>query len=73
MMAKNKQGLFLLFILPAALLLGLFVYLPMGGLVLALKNFDVSLGIWGSPWVGLENFRFFFASEYALRARATNN
>jgi putative aldouronate transport system permease protein len=40
----------------------------MGGLVLAFKNFNVTQGIWGSPWVGLQNFRFFIQSEYAWRA-----
>jgi len=63
-----KQGPFLLFMVPAVLLLGAFIYLPMYGLSLAFKSFDASLGIWGSPWNGFENFRFLFNSPYALRA-----
>jgi multiple sugar transport system permease protein/putative aldouronate transport system permease protein len=35
----------------------------MGGLVLAFKNFDYRLGIWSSPWSGIENFRFLIASR----------
>jgi putative aldouronate transport system permease protein len=34
----------------------------MGGLVLAFKNYKPLLGIFGSPWNGLENFAFFFRS-----------
>ena len=32
----------------------------MGGLTLAFKEFNASMGIWGSPWVGFENFRDLF-------------
>ena len=48
--------------LPAMLLVLLLNYIPMAGLVLAFKNFRFNLGIFGSPWNGLENFRFLFAS-----------
>jgi len=34
----------------------------MAGIVLAFKNYKYNLGIFGSPWVGFENFRFFFLS-----------
>lgn len=34
----------------------------MGGLVLAFKNYNFRKGIWGSDWVGLDNFRRFFSS-----------
>ena len=36
------------------------MYLPMGGLMLAFKEYKGNLGILGSPWVGLENFRNLF-------------
>ena len=48
--------------LPAMVLIFMFAYMPMGGLVVAFKKFNFSDGIWGSPWVGLENFKFLFAS-----------
>ncbi|MGL1890942.1 MAG: ABC transporter permease subunit [Spirochaetaceae bacterium] len=63
-----KQGWFIIFMIPSVLLLGAFIYLPMYGLQLAFKSFDASLGIWGSPWSGFENFKFLFNSPYALRA-----
>ena len=53
--------------LPAVIFVFLLKYLPMPGLVIAFKNFNFRLGIWGSPWNGLDNFRFFFTSDYAIR------
>lgn len=49
--------------LPAVLTLFVFKYLPMGGLVLAFKDYRPMEGIFGSPWNGLENFMFFFRSS----------
>lgn len=46
--------------MPAVILLVLFNYIPMTGLVLAFKKFDFSLGLYKSPWCGLENFRYLF-------------
>jgi putative aldouronate transport system permease protein len=49
-----------LMLLPGVILIILFRYLPMGGLVIAFKNFSFRKGIWGSDWVGLDNFLFVF-------------
>lgn len=49
--------------LPAFLILLLFNYVPMAGLVMAFKSYDYSKGIWGSPWAGLQNFQFLTASK----------
>jgi putative aldouronate transport system permease protein len=54
-------------VLPGAVLLFVFCYLPMFGVVIAFKEFNANLGILGSPWKGLENFRFFFESQDAWR------
>lgn len=53
----------ILMALPGVLILFFFDYMAMGGLVLAFKNFDYRLGIWNSPWSGIENFRFLIASR----------
>jgi len=58
--------------LPAILVLFLFSYMPMVGLVMAFKKFDYSLGIWGSPWVSLDNFQFLLASGNTF-TRMTRN
>lgn len=49
--------------LPVFLILFFIMYVPMGGLVMAFKNFDYSKGIWNSPWCGLDNFKFLLASK----------
>ena len=38
----------------------LFAYFPMGGLSLAFKEYKANLGIWRSPWIGMENFHYVF-------------
>ncbi len=71
---KNRLGrriwqhrvLYLMF-LPCAVYFILFSYIPMGGLLLAFKNFSFRKGILGSDWVGLLYFRTFFTSYDAPR------
>ena len=53
-----KHRAHVLMALPAFLILFFFDYVVMGGLVLAFKDFDYKLGIWKSPWCGLDNFKF---------------
>lgn len=53
--------------LPVLLKIFIFSYLPMIGIILAFKNLDYSMGIFGSQWVGLDNFKFFFQSNDAFR------
>lgn len=59
---------FYFMLLPGLVYLLINNYLPMGGLVIAFKKIDYSLGIFGSPWVGLKNFTFLFSNNDALRA-----
>ncbi len=49
--------------LPAFLILFFIMYVPMAGLVMAFKDFDFNLGIWRSPWNGIDNFKFLLASK----------
>lgn len=49
--------------LPVFLILFFIMYVPMAGLVMAFKSFDYTKGIWGSPWNGIENFKFLLASK----------
>lgn len=46
---------------PAAVVTFIFAYLPMAGLVMAFQDFKPHLGVWNSPFVGLEHFRFMFS------------
>lgn len=47
-----------LMILPGLLFILIFKYMPLGGITIAFKEFLPGKGIWGSPWVGLENFEY---------------
>ena len=58
---RDKQ--LILMILPALTILIMFSYVPMTGLVMAFKKFDYSLGMYDSPWVGLQNFKILFANK----------
>lgn len=46
-------------ILPAILVLLVFSYFPLYGIVIAFKDFNIREGIWGSQWVGLKHFLLF--------------
>lgn len=45
-------------IFPGMLLLFLFSYLPLYGILIAFKDFYPARGIWDSPWAGLTYFNF---------------
>lgn len=53
-----------LLLIPFLLYYILFVFRPMGGMVIAFKDYGLYKGIAGSPWVGLKHFREFFQSEF---------
>lgn len=46
------------FLIPGFLYLIIFKYIPMIGIVIAFQDFSLVRGIWGSDWVGLENFEY---------------
>ena len=76
--SKNRLGMRLwksryiyLFLLPGILYFLIFCYRPMAGLVLAFKKYNAGLGVWGSPWVGLDNFRRLFITPLAKQAIRT--
>ena len=58
---QNWQ-LYLLFI-PVLLLFLIFHYAPMFGLLMAFERFKPSRGIFGSEWIGMENFRELFTGD----------
>jgi putative aldouronate transport system permease protein len=59
---KQHWQLYLIFILPAVALTIIFRYIPMGGILIAFKNYNPIKGIWGSKWVGLKYFHRFLKS-----------
>lgn len=54
--------------IPGLVWFAVFAYGPMSGLLLAFKTYSAKGGIWGSPWCGLENFRYVFRDAAFLRS-----
>ena len=50
-------------LLPALTYVVIFSYIPMTGIVLAFKKYNYVDGIYGSPWVGFDNFKFLIVSN----------
>jgi len=67
---KRTKYLQLMMILPLVYLI-IFHYIPMYGLTIAFKDYNIRLGILGSPWIGFDNFRRFF--EYPYFGRILRN
>ncbi len=59
-MKLNKWLYF--FLIPGFAYLLIFKYIPMFGIVIAFKDFSFVRGIWGSKWIGFENFEYLFQS-----------
>ena len=58
----KKHRLLYVFMLPCLVSLIVFAYIPMGGVVLAFKNYRFDLGIYGSEWAGFKHFKAFLTS-----------
>lgn len=58
-----EHKFFYLILIPAIVLLIIFAYKPMYGIVLAFKRYSPRKGIMGSKWVGFNNFRELFAID----------
>lgn len=60
----RKQIGYHLLVWPGLIFTIIFCYLPMSGMVIAFKDYKLRVGIWDSPWVGLENFKNLFSNYY---------
>lgn len=60
---KNRKAIaaYNLMLIPGMLLILLFSIIPMSGIVIAFEKFVPAKGIWGSKWVGLQNFAYMFS------------
>lgn len=59
---KRNWQLYVIFLLPAFLLTLIFKYIPIGGVLMAFKDYNPRFGIMGSEWVGMKNFSRFISS-----------
>ncbi|WP_240547999.1 ABC transporter permease [Paenibacillus lignilyticus] len=62
-----QQKYLYLMVLPGFLIVLVFAYFPMYGVLVAFKDYNVAKGIWGSEWVGLKYFKQFLDNPMALR------
>lgn len=49
--------------LPGVLVLFIFSYMPLYGILLPFKDYKIDLGFWNSPWVGFDNFKYLFSQD----------
>jgi len=63
----RKHRTLFLFLIPHAVLLIVFNYIPMGGILIAFQDYRITRGILGSDWVGFKHFANFFSSATSLR------
>lgn len=63
---RRDWRLYVFLIIPVIYVL-IFSYGPMAGLVIAFKDYKIRKGIFGSDWIGLENFIRFFQSYQCKR------
>lgn len=59
---KRNYQLYLFFTLPPLLLLIIFKYIPIGGILIAFEDYNPIAGILGSDWVGFKHFQRFLSS-----------
>ena len=57
-----------LMLIPGIVFFAVFHYAPMSGVILAFKKYNARLGIWGSQWVGMDNFARIFKTPAAMEA-----
>ncbi len=59
--AGREKRMFHLMLLPGMIMLFLFVFVPLFGSLMAFQNYVPAKGIFGSKWIGLDNFKFIFS------------
>ncbi|MDR1971921.1 MAG: ABC transporter permease subunit [Treponema sp.] len=59
-------GLLYLMMIPGIVYFIINNYIPMFGIVIAFKRYNVNAGIYGSPWYGLQNFKYLFGTAQAF-------
>ena len=63
---KKEDAALYLMALPITVYLLVFHYTPMAGLVMAFQRLDIRRGVFASPFIGLRNFEFIFATTDAF-------
>ena len=61
---KDSHWQLWLMMVPAIIYMLLFVYKPMSGVLIAFQKYSLKKGIWGSKWIGFDNFTRLFKSYW---------
>lgn len=56
-----KHWMLYVMIIPGMAFFIAFKYVPLAGSIITFQDYQIMNGIWGSPWVGLDNFKFIFS------------
>jgi putative aldouronate transport system permease protein len=64
---RRQWQLYVLMIVPMAYFV-IFKYIPMAGVAVAFKDYNLFKGVWGSDWVGLDVFKEVFTLPQFYRA-----
>lgn len=68
---KQNWQLYLIFLIPAAYFI-VFHYVPMAGIFMAFEEYSLAKGLFGSEWIGFDNFKELFSGEaFPLALRNT--
>ena len=67
-MCSHKNLYMYLLLLPAVVAVFIFCYVPLAGIMMAFKDYDVIKGFAASPWMGLENFKTILSYPQFLKA-----
>jgi putative aldouronate transport system permease protein len=62
----RREGPYYVLLLPGVVLVFIFCYIPLYGVIMAFERYNVALGF-SSPWVGLANFRQIFSQAQFVR------
>ena len=60
----KKSGFLIAMIIPAIVFYAIFCYVPMYGILMAFQKYYPKLGIFGSKWIGFDNFKTIFDDPY---------
>lgn len=63
---QSKEWQYHLLLIPGIIVIFIFNYIPLYGLVIAFQKFNPAMGF-SSPWVGLDNFKFLFSQPNFVR------
>lgn len=64
---KKKISLYTMLSIPMLYFI-IFRYVPLGGLIVAFKKYNIFQGIWASPWIGMANFQSAFSNHEFWKA-----